>query len=430
MRQAPGDLDVRARLADRNVYYGWIVVGTCFAGSLGVYGLITSFGVFLGHIVDAFDLTLARASVVFSVQSAVLYGGSSILGFLVDRYSTRRLYAAGALLLGVGLFGASRAGSVTELTVWYGVVAGTGAAIIVVIAYVTPPQWFTEHQGLATGIAASGSGLGAITVPPLASFLILQFGWRDAYLALATLAVTLLLFAATLVAQTPETLDGEATPSERDDPPPSGPSPSMREQLSGAVSLMNSRAFLLFLVAYGGVYAPVFAISAHIVEYTSTAGLGRPTGIVALGIIGVTDITGKFSVGHISDRLRVDRVRVITTCGVALGVLTAALTVVPSATGLLAVAGVLGLARGGIGALLTPVLAQLFGSDHLNTLYGVASIGLAVTGAAAPYLVGMGFDLTGSFRVGMIGVGVVAGLGGISFLLADRVEPRRLGATG
>ncbi|MEA5388127.1 MFS transporter [Haloarculaceae archaeon H-GB2-1] len=230
MRGFPQVLDVRGRLAARDVYYGWVVVGACFLGAFLVYGLISSFGVFLGHIVEAFDLSHARAAVVFSVQSAMIYGGASVLGFLVDRYSIRRLYVLGALLLGAGLLGASQAGSILALIVWYGVVGGAGAALVVIIAYVTPPRWFRERRGLATGVATSGSGVGALVFPALSSFLIGRIGWQPAYLALATLTVALLLVGAAVIAKTPaafgaasagtpEESSATATPEESDGSP-------------------------------------------------------------------------------------------------------------------------------------------------------------------------------------------------------------------
>ncbi|MEA5388126.1 hypothetical protein VB779_14495 [Haloarculaceae archaeon H-GB11] len=133
----------------------------------------------------------------------------------------------------------------------------------------------------------------------------------------------------------------------------------------------------------GGV-RPSFAISAHVVEFTSTTGFGRAVGIAALSAIGVGDVTGKFSIGYLSDRLPTDRAHVLALCGVVVGTATAALTVAPSGATVLGLAVVFGISRGGVGALVTPVLADLFGNDNLNTLYGIASLGLAVTGAVAP----------------------------------------------
>jgi MFS family permease len=407
---------VRRLFADRDVYYGWVVVGTCFVGAMLVYGLINSFGVFLGHIVDAFGLSHARASTVFAVQTGVIYGGSALLGLLVDRYSIRRLYFVGAVLLGAGLFGASQAGSVLALTLWYGVVGGAGAALVIIISYVTPPRWFRERRGLATGIAASGAGVGTLVIPPLSAFLIDAVGWQNAYLALATGAVAVLLVAATLVAKTPETLTG-GTRTDRDEDRDED-RPSLREQVGDAAGTVRSGAFLLVLLGFGAVYAPSFAVSAHVVEYTASVDLGRTVGVVALSAIGVADVAGKFSVGYVSDRVQTRRVHVVALCAAALGAVTISLTISPTAVTVLALAAAFGLSRGGVGALMTPVLADLFGSDNLNTLYGVASLGLAVTGATVPFLVGLGYDLTGTFQLGLAGVGALSLLAAAAFVAA------------
>lgn len=414
---APSDvIDVRSRLADRGPYYGWVVVGACFLGSFAVYGLVSSFGVFLGRIVAAFDLSLARASVVFSVQSTVIYGGGAALGFLVDRYSVRRLYALGALLLGAGLYGASQATSVASLVVWYGVVGGAGSALVVVIAYVTPPRWFTERRGLATGIAASGSGVGALTVPPFTAALVETFGWRGAYLTLAALAVGSLALAAVFVAEAPRVVD--RTRSQHTEHRNAVP---LRTQVADAATTMRSWSFVLFLVALATAYAPVLALTAHAVEFAVSNGFGRGVGVAALSIVGVGDVFGKFSVGHVSDRLPLARVTVIAGCVAGLGLAIAGLVVAPVAAVVLGLAAAFGVCRGGVGALATPVLVDVFGSDNLSSLYGVSYVGLAVSGALVPYLVGLSYDVTGTFRVGFVGVGLFGLLAAGSFLAAARL---------
>jgi MFS family permease len=400
--------EVRRRFAACDRYYGWVVVAACFAGTFSVYGLVASFGVFLGHVVEAFGLSLARASVVFSVQSVVIYGGAALLGFVVDRYSVRRLYAAGALLLGAGLYGAGQSGSVVELAVWYGVVGGTGAALLVIISFVAPPQWFTDRRGLATGVAASGTGVGTLVVPALASLLIDRFGWRGAYLALAVLASTVLLAVAVLVTEAP---GGDRT----------GTRGGLRTQFAEAAATTRSWAFLLFLIGYGTAYAPWFAISAHLVEYASTATFGRAAGVAAISVVGAANVAGKFGVGYFSDLVEADRARVLAGCGAGMGVLAAVLTTLSSAGAVLGLAVAFGLVYGGVGALLTPVLADLFGDGSLNSLFGVASIGVAVSGAAVPYLVGTAYDLTGSFETGFLGAGTLGLLAGGAFLAANRL---------
>src|SRR5208337_3044037 len=49
--------------------------------------------------------------------------------------------------------------------------------------------WFDRHLGLSLGITNSGIGVGSVIIPPLAGFLVAQYGWRTAYLTIAVLAL-------------------------------------------------------------------------------------------------------------------------------------------------------------------------------------------------------------------------------------------------
>jgi MFS family permease len=63
------------------------------------------------------------------------------------------------------------------------VVAGTR-----LLASVLTTNWFTLKRGLAVSIALSGSGFGGVLLSPLTSAIIEDWGWRPAFLVLATIA--------------------------------------------------------------------------------------------------------------------------------------------------------------------------------------------------------------------------------------------------
>ena len=48
-------------------------------------------------------------------------------------------------------------------------------------------SWFEKRKGWALGLALTGTGVGAMIVPPLVQAIIQTAGWRGAYLALGAL---------------------------------------------------------------------------------------------------------------------------------------------------------------------------------------------------------------------------------------------------
>ena len=97
--------------------------------------------------------------------------------------------------MAAGLWLSSRAASLTDLLLSYGIINGCGLGVTglgpvasVVAGWTTPAQ-----RGRALGLAFAGTGLGALVFVPLANLLVTQFDWRGAYLILSLVCLCLLL---------------------------------------------------------------------------------------------------------------------------------------------------------------------------------------------------------------------------------------------
>lgn len=158
---------------------------------------------FLATVINYLDRqTLSVAAPVLREEFAMTAGGYSrvvfafllaytilngVSGALLDRLGTRVGYAISmawwsaaaalhALATGAWSLGAFR------FLLGMGE-AGNWPAAVKVVA-----EWFPERErALASGIFNSGSAVGAILAPPLVAWLILEFGWRASFLAVAVL---------------------------------------------------------------------------------------------------------------------------------------------------------------------------------------------------------------------------------------------------
>ena len=77
-----------ARTKDK-LFYGWVIVITCFIIATVIYGINYSFGVFLKPLESEFSLTRGAISGVFSVY--MLFGCvfGILGGWSLDRYGPR-----------------------------------------------------------------------------------------------------------------------------------------------------------------------------------------------------------------------------------------------------------------------------------------------------------------------------------------------------
>jgi len=410
---------LRSTLARSGVYYGWFVVGACFLCGMVCFGTIYSFGVFFEFIQREFRGSYAGTSLIFSVQSIVTFGGGAILGVFVDRYGTRRVLGVGGLLFAGGLFTVGRVDSFLGVVLAYGVVAALGFTVLYVVTYATPPRWFDRRVGIATAVATAGGGIGIMAMPTVSARLIEWFGWRDAYLALMIGFLGLIVLATLLVADHPGSVGADAT-IEFDGGGPTVACVELRSQLDAVSGMVRQPTFGLVFASYVMIYMPAYMLLVHVVEYANTAGIGREAGVLAIGVIGAMNFLGKFTFGWLSDR--VGLTAGVMACATLVGVGTLVLTILSTELALLVGVFVFGLGYGGAGALLSPMLADLFGTANINALFGVTSAAFAITGSVGPFLAGLSYDLAGSFVPGYL-LGALLALGAApTVLLAERLH--------
>lgn len=414
-RAAPGG--IRGILARTGIYYGWFVVLACFLAAMVCFGTIYSFGVFFEFIHREFPGSYAGTSTIFSLQSIVTFGGGMVLGFVVDRYGTRRLLVVGGLLFAAGLLTVSQMQSFLGVLLAYGVIAAMGLSILYVVAFATAPRWFERRVGVATALATAGSGVGILVMPAVAARLIDLMGWRDAYLVLMVAFLAIVLLAALLVADYPGAI-GASVGDEFADGQPGLAEADLRGQLDAVGDMVTSPSFAFVFAGYVMIFTPAYMLLVHVVEYASVVGIGRDVGVLAIGIIGAMNIVGKFFFGAVGDRFGITTAAI--GCASVVGAGTILLTVFSVELALLAGVVVFGLGYGGAGALLSPLLAELFGAANINSLLGVTSAAFAFTGSVAPFLAGLSYDLVGSFVPGFLGGGVLAVMAGPVLALAAR----------
>ncbi|WP_227377880.1 MFS transporter [Haladaptatus halobius] len=404
-----------SRITQSDVYYGWFVVGACFLGSLVVFGISYSFGVFFDRMLIEFGRSRGETSLVFGVQTFVMYVGAAVIGGFVDRYGTRRLLLGAMGLLAVGLGGVALSTSFVQVMLFYGVVTSLGLSIVYVVAFATVPRWFGRRRGFAGGLASAGTGVGMLLATPAASTLIVAIGWRSTYALFLIVALALLAIAVTVIAGDPHQLDIDATGEFPDGLVTERRMTSWRDQLRETVGVARTPSFLLVLLGWVGIYATLYVVFAHLVVYTTDAGMGRSVGVWALGLVGGATSLSRLVIGLVSDRF--GRVRVFVTCSAVMGLSTLALTATGSALGVYLFALVYGAAYGGNGALLSPLTADLFGADNINVVFGLVSVSFAISGLLAPPAAGVVYDAFASYApafavagaLGVLGAGLVAG---------------------
>jgi MFS family permease len=371
------------------LFYGWFIVGACFAVSLTYGGTMWTFGVFLKPLSREFGWSRALVS---SGYTAFLIGyviSVIATGRLADRYSPRPTLFMSAVLAGAGFSLCSQVHTINQLRIFL-FVGGLGGGANWAVPTSTVQRWFfaKERAGLALGIVVSGVGVGALFFAQLANYMIINFGWREAYVAFGIVFFALMGSSSFVVKAN---TGGSETTS-------AGPAPKGNRELFQGWSTRKAMATLSFTgitFAHCVVIFSFQTISAHLVPYATDVGISPTASAAAIGVLGGFSIPGRIISGHLSDRFRWQRILAVSQIGMAL--FTLWLLFLRETWMLYCFVLFYGLCHGSRASAYLGILGEFFGMRSLGELIGITMAFGMFTGAFAPYVAGFIFDITGSY---------------------------------
>jgi MFS family permease len=360
-------------------------------------GVSNSFPVFLLPLSEELGGLRSLSAAVFSAHNLVMGLVGTVVDALMQRLGERPVMLVGAVILGGGVAMAATARSPLGLLLWFGGVAGVGAGLLGSVAQmVILSRWFPTARGTVNGMAGSGMGLGIFLMAPLAALLISSVGWRWAMAGLGIGAGLLLLPA---VALSPRIAGHTQERAPSAAPPDEGP---------GLAAAVATARFWCFAAAF--FFTPVsnFMVTTHQVAHIVGAGIDPHRAAAAFGIVGLLSAVGRVTFGALSDRWGRVPTALLSYAATAGGTL-ALLLLAPGAPGWLLWAYVFpfGLTLGARGPIIAALTADVYRGRNFGTVLGVITFGNRLGSAIGPWLGGVIYDLTGSYRLAF-GVSIAA----------------------
>ena len=128
---------------------------------------------------------------IFMLGVMAAWGGTKI-----DKYGPRKLAITGGVMYALGYIISAFAlssGTLWLLYLAFGILGGSGLGLAYVTPVATVSKWFTEKQGLATGMVVMGFGLGALVMSKLLAPLFMQLSNGSLSTTFLYIGVTLLV---------------------------------------------------------------------------------------------------------------------------------------------------------------------------------------------------------------------------------------------
>ncbi len=402
-------------------FYGWwIVVVSAIGLGLGYAPIIVySFSVFIKPLTHDLHSNRASISLAFTLANLMTSISSPLVGRLADRFGARRvILTATAIFASLLISAPLLSNKLWGFYLFYGLLGfvGSGPAPIPYVKVIS--RWFDRHRGLALGLTMLGIGTGAILMPAFAQRLIAMLGWRSTYMVIGILVLVVSLpIVAFFLKESPEERgllpDGASVARNI------GQKQNSEEGLSWWEA-RRSATFWLMVSALFLVGASVHGCVLHLAPLLSDQGLSPQRVALAITVLGTALMIGRVASGYLLDRVFAPRVAMWIFGAVAFGI-TLFRTAAGTRLVFLAVF-LIGLGMGAEVDIIAYLTSRYFGLRAFGEIYGYAFASYTVAGALGPWLMGLGFDRSGSYGSVLVGFLLATSLAAV---LMTRLGPYR-----
>ena len=395
---------MQQRLANRTpFYYGWVILAAA-SSAIFVRNAAASLtiAVFVYPLYEEFGWSrtlIAGAAAVGGLAATFM---SPIVGKLIDRYGARAVLTTSIIILCVSTT-MLRWSDIT-LTVlgfaipWVFYIGyGTGRVIfsspVQIGAAVVVSRWFIRLRGRTNGILNMSHSVGMTLFPLIASFVIAQSGWRDAWLVLAVLVfVAALLPVALLMSERPEDLglrpDGDE--EEPADDAQGGAEGAEEEPDWTAAEARRTLSLWLLALGTGLLFLMQAGTNTHSAAFFQDQGLGTVTAGFGISFNAIFLGVGSGVWGWIVEKVPVRFV--MAAVAIVMAAASFLFTTTNTAVEALAYSALFGFGLGGMLTVPPVAYADYYGRRSLGTIRGITEPFTTFGQAVGVMIPGLVFD--------------------------------------
>jgi predicted MFS family arabinose efflux permease len=256
-------------------------------------------------------------------------------------------------------------------------------------------HWFDRRRGMALGFIMVGLGAGAVVQPSAAHSVIAQFGWRAAFSCSGAVILLISLpVLALFLKEKPEQMglepDGGGYGFAQSNPRDSDSGMSFGEAV-------RTPTLWLLLCAFVLVSCSASGCSAHIAAILADHGVSARTAAFATSILGGGLLVGRAGSGYLLDRFFAPRFAAVIFACAAAGM--GLLRIADAQGAAFAAAFAVGLGLGAEIDIMAFLASRYFGLRSFGAINGFLFAGFGLASGSGAYLMGTGFDATGSYAL-------------------------------
>ena len=360
-----------------------IVVCGCLIGML-TFGPRSTFGFFMQPMSREFSWGRDVFGLALAIQNLLWGMGQPFAGAIADRFGSLRVIMAGAVMYAAGLITMRYAATPLSLDLSAGVLIGLGLSgcsfnlVLSAFGKLMPPEW----RGIALGAGTAAGSFGQFVFAPFGVAMLDNFGWQPALIVFAGLMLLVVPLSLALATPASDSTSVAATDQQ-----------TFKHALAEA---FGHRSYVLLVLGFFTCGFQLAFITVHLPAYLVDRGMPVQTGGWVIAVIGLFNIVGSLSVGWLQSRL--PKRYILSAIYFARAMSIVAFISFPITTfSAIAFGVVTGLTWLSTVPPTSSLVALMFGTRWLATLYGFAFFSHQVGGFLGVLLGGIVFEKFGSY---------------------------------
>lgn len=402
----------------RPIFYGyWILLATILLHFLDSGLYFYGFSVFYNPI--RLEYGWSAAIVAGAISFSRLEGGieGPVVGYLIERYGAKKVLGIGVLLTGIGYFLMIYVNTVWKLYLVYAGILSIGYNAGFTHSLTTLlNNWFIRKRARAMSLYALAAGVGGAILVPILSKSIQLYGWKITAVYCGLAFWIFGIPATFLFKDNPEDMgllpDGVSS-SDYFSTESRVSSTEIQEPNIRTREALQSLTFRRLVIAESLRTFLLGSIVLHQIPHLVNIGINEVTAAGILGLMISISIPGRLIFGFLGDYIEKRKLIAATMVIQGIGVLIFAF-----ASNILhayAFVVIYGLTYGGCIPLTMAFRGDIFGRKKFAQMNGIMSPFRTIGNVAGPFLAGLIFDVTGSYRIAFIGFTCLAIMSGIAF---------------
>ena len=348
-------------------------------------GLRQTFGLFFSAFETGLGVTRTEFGLAIGIQ--MLFWGmfAPIFGLLADKFGGNKAVFLGFVIFGLGIFmlySGPNTGIFFQLALGVLIGIALGATAIGVPVSEVGKHFPNETRTIATGIVTAAASIGYFLSPLLTKYSLINFDWEQTlkyfmiFISFGLIASLFLLPAKSLI---------NSSQADRD-----------QTFFSAIKEAFSHKGYVLLVLGFFVCGFQITLVGTHIPGYMQERGMAGWSATIILALIGFFNIFGTLGMGYLGTKYKKKNLlsilyslRAVSICvfifsppsminsvifGVTFGLLW--LSTVPPTNG---------------------IVAQIFGTKYLSTLFGIVFLCHQFGAFAGAFLGGYFFDNYGSY---------------------------------